>query len=533
MYNHDGNYYKMDMNKQYRLEKICFIKFKNLDGLEIDFSEKAVTGIFGANGLGKSTILSCIRCLYQPVYNPRRRKGGKIANQHAPEYSSNAPFGHVFYGNQFINYEGSRIVAEFSDGVSSSHDVIATGLYGLHRAKRWSPGTTAKPVCPVYYINMETCIPVTESKNYSSDRKKRASQYKHIYSKSEELRQAYSSIFSHSIDIQSTTTGGDDALCITKDSMKLTFRDLSAGEQRVLRMLDVLFSAVDNSIVLIDELELTLHPLALDRLISVLNKQAKKKNLQIIFTSHNQDLIERKDIAVRSLFSIGDIIRCEHGYNPQCIQLLRGSRIEKPLTMLMEDAMSKAIITTVLNQLNKLLYVHRIIFGGYDTAFKLACSLAKVDKLTEKIAFVLDGDVVKTFDEKKARVYGAGIIEKPTDEEQTKIAKHFIQYCLPDGEESIESYFHRLIISEDDKTNLIVQAALSVPSLSVATVPPEIKDKERFLKHYKLDYTIANLGYDSKDSAGCEKVIEHVANNHPREWDNFVKEVREWVISHV
>ena len=227
------------------------------------------------------------------------------------------------------------------------------------------------------------------------------------------------------------------------------------------------------------------------------------------------------------------MIRCDHGYNPQCIQLLRGSGIEKPLTMLVEDVMSKAIITTMLNQMNKLSYVHRIIFGGYDTAFKLACSLAKVDKLSENMAFVLDGDILKSFDEKKAKVYGAGIIENPTDEEQIQIAKRFIQYCLPDGEESIESYFYRLITSEVDKTNRIVQAALSVPVLSVEIVPSGIRDKERFLKHYKLDYTITNMGYDSKDSAGCEKVIEHVANNHPKEWDSFIKDVRMWVESHL
>ena len=47
-------------NRPQRLQKIQFRKLKNLENLEISFENKHITGIFGTNGSGKSTILNTI-----------------------------------------------------------------------------------------------------------------------------------------------------------------------------------------------------------------------------------------------------------------------------------------------------------------------------------------------------------------------------------------------------------------------------------------------------------------------------------------
>ena len=130
MLDKNRHYLKLDLTKQYRLEKITFRKFRHLDGLEIDFGDKAVTGIFGANGLGKSSIIAVIRCLYQAVYNPRKRKR-TVPLLARPANCKNEPFGHLFYGNQFYDYNNSEIVAEFSDASISSHEIIASPLFEI------------------------------------------------------------------------------------------------------------------------------------------------------------------------------------------------------------------------------------------------------------------------------------------------------------------------------------------------------------------------------------------------------------------
>ncbi len=525
MFDANGNYYRMEMSNHYRLEKLYFKRFRHLDGLEIDFTEKNVTGIFGANGLGKSTILSVIRCLYQAVYHPRRR-GNKV-NAPSPVYSMNAPFGHLFFGNQFSNYAGSEIIVEFSNQ--------KTGRYSLQIGRNWSPGTSAKPVCPVYYISMASCVPTDEANIFSANRKQRANQYRHILEKNVELKIAFNKIFNNAIDISSIPNpkNSDETISITKGTKKIIFRDLSAGEQRVLRLLDVLYSAVNNSIVLIDEIELTLHPMALDRLIGILNHLAKERNLQIIFTSHSIELMSRKDIAIRSLYSVGSSIQCMQGYSQECMDLLQG-KSSKPITILMEDDMSLAIVMTLLQQMNKMNCVSRIKFGGYDTAFKLACALYKVNNLTEKMVFVLDGDVVTTEDDRMKEIKQSGMIEHISNEDQYRIAQHFVQYALPKGEDSIESYFYNLIVSDEGKTDPIVQAAKRIIQYTSDTIPKGINSPKRFLKHYKLQDTIINLGYDKSSMLpGYLEVVKYVSVNHHTEWNKLTTELRQWIEKYI
>lgn len=60
-------------NRPQKLKKILFSKLKNLENLEISFDDKQITGIFGTNGSGKSTVLHALACLYQPVTDSIRK----------------------------------------------------------------------------------------------------------------------------------------------------------------------------------------------------------------------------------------------------------------------------------------------------------------------------------------------------------------------------------------------------------------------------------------------------------------------------
>lgn len=273
--------------------------------------------------------------------------------------------------------------------------------------------------------------------------------------------------------------------------------------------------------------------MALDRLIGILNHLAKERNLQIIFTSHSIELMSRKDIAIRSLYSVGSSIQCMQGYSQECMDLLQG-KSSKPITILMEDDMSLAIVMTLLQQMNKMNCVSRIKFGGYDTAFKLACALYKVNNLTEKMVFVLDGDVVTTEDDRMKEIKQSGMIEHISNEDQYRIAQHFVQYALPKGEDSIESYFYNLIVSDEGKTDPIVQAAKRIIQYTSDTIPKGINSPKRFLKHYKLQDTIINLGYDKSSMLpGYLEVVKYVSVNHHTEWNKLTTELRQWIEKYI
>lgn len=499
MIDKDGHYYLIDHNALYRLDKLTFIKFRNLDGMEIDFGRFPITGIFGANGMGKSTILSTIRCLYQSVYNPRSKRGKprKVPYIHRPDECSNKPFGHLFSGNQFYNYWGSKIIVDFSGPLGN-----ASGLYQIHSGmKRWSPGTTAKPVRQVFYIKMESCIPAAESGYTKAARDKRARIYKSIMSHSEALRADFNFIFTRDISINNLVESGigvDEQVGIAISGRKMLFRDLSAGEQRVLKLLDIIYNAPDGSLILIDEIELTLHKLALHRLLDVLVSMTGKRGLQVIFTSHNQSLMCRKDINIRSLYKISERIKCDYGYSRDCIALLEGVDVQPYVTILVEDLMSQAIVTELLRQKGKLRSTAIILFGGYKNAFRLASSLYLAQKLSDKILFVLDGDVCKTKVEKEVELQLAQIIPNLTQEMKDQILLHFTEYVLPEGAK-IEPMLYNLIKKESNTDDPVVEAAKKVIPLTKETVPTKIKDVERFLDHYMIPEMIEILGYQGSN----------------------------------
>lgn len=91
-----------------------------------------------------------------------------------------------------------------------------------------------------------------------------------------------------------------DTLIFRKNEIEYDLYQMSSGEHQILRILVGLASAIaKNSIVLIDEIELNLHPTWQKRLIRALREDTD--NNQYIFTTHSPDVI--------GLFYDSEIIR--------------------------------------------------------------------------------------------------------------------------------------------------------------------------------------------------------------------------------
>lgn len=81
-----------------------------------------------------------------------------------------------------------------------------------------------------------------------------------------------------------------DTLIFRKNELEYDLYQMSSGEHQILRILVGLTSAIaKNSIVLIDEIELNLHPTWQKRLIKALREDTD--NNQYIFTTHSPDVI--------------------------------------------------------------------------------------------------------------------------------------------------------------------------------------------------------------------------------------------------
>jgi len=181
---------------------------------------------------------------------------------------------------------------------------------------------------------------------------------------------------------------------------------LSTGENLLLSLLHSLYNQLssrkgksDNYFVLLDEVELALHPSALIRLVKYLKKISKENKMAIYFSTHSTDLI--RNIDPNNIFflnkhldrSIEVINPCYPAYATRNIYMHDGY----DYLILVEDLLTKKMIDWVLKKEGLLSskLVHILPCGGWHSVIALHQEIMTSNFLgAGKKAFtVLDGDV--------------------------------------------------------------------------------------------------------------------------------------------
>lgn len=136
------------------------------------------------------------------------------------------------------------------------------------------------------------------------------------------------------------------------------------------------------SLLLIDELDLTLHTSALMRLVVEMVNVARKKHLQIVFTTHREELALRNDINIRHIWKTAnsnDTFVLDHT-SPDCLRRLTG-RMVKQIEVYVEDDLAEYIARQVVRDKGLLPYTSFLRFGAIENAFVVAagCDIQEAD----------------------------------------------------------------------------------------------------------------------------------------------------------
>ena len=99
---------------------------------------------------------------------------------------------------------------------------------------------------------------------------------------------------------------------------------------------------------------------------------ANERNLQIVFTSHREELTRRCDINIRHIWKPANQNEtlCLDQTTPMCMFRLNG-QLEKLYEVYVEDDMAEAIVKAVLRDENILNNVNVYRFGDASNAFSL------------------------------------------------------------------------------------------------------------------------------------------------------------------
>ena len=470
---------------------------KNLVGLEMSFDGSPVTAILGPNGNGKSTVLHALACAFKPI------------NADGENYK----FSSFFLPNTDALWNGSEldIIHSFRDGQVEHPNVLKE--YKKTEV-RWTPIYARRPERNVIYIGIDKCVPMIESETkkakieYSTEVVAEEIIATILQKASLVLNRQYSSYNIHK-------SPGREFIGVEVGGLRYSALSMSAGEQKVFHILEKIFRAPKYSLILIDELDLLLHDRAMKKLIEVILARAIEKNLQVIFTTHRESVLElENEINIRHIVIKAGKSLCFSETKPDAINRLTGTQ-PKPIEVFVEDDLASTIVKKVASQLRLARYLSVQRFGAAVNCFTTVAGLMFGGDDCANAIFVLDGDVYITAEEKQNRLNKVitGHDQQAVANRASALGK-ISQFILPENTQP-EKFLHSLIIgceeSDNEEFNEIIEVAREIHV---------VEDDHLFVSDI-----IDRLGWDK--NIGQSKIIDLVATTDA--WENYVSEVNDWM----
>lgn len=473
---------------QQRIKSINIVKLKQLEDIECSFEGNNLTAILGVNGCGKSTILHALACCYQPI-----------------EKGENHKFSEFFLPSNYNAWEGSDFSMQYSfrDGEIEKLDNKKEYKKSADRWTRYS----SRPKRDVFYLGINSCVPDIEKEK--------------IKSKINITRGSENPILQTIIEKVSYILGGNYQNCYNGNRKNRKYRivkrnnieypsiAMGSGEQRLLTILETVYSAPKYSLILIDELDLTLHTQALNRLLNVLIERSTAKNLQIIFTTHRESITNRTDVNIRHLYHTDNKTFCFEGVNNACIDAITGET-SKPIKMYCEDRLSKSIISHIAKDLKIQRFCDINTFGDIRNGFAVASVKTAENIDIENTLVVLDGDKCNSREDKME-----GLKERFSGN---------TQYEINIREKAIN------LIKEYNSPMHVSPDSFIINTIRTRRKYDEIYDiinnlGELINDHNYIVEIAQKLGI-TKVEAG-EELIRNIKDSE--EWINYIQPIKEWL----
>ncbi|GHV27618.1 hypothetical protein FACS1894167_02940 [Synergistales bacterium] len=290
-------------------------QFRCFEQQDIVLGER-LTILAGGNSTGKSTVLGMLG------------NAAEMKKRDGSTYSSRlfrADFGELFKGSKSYDKTGSdKYRISLSDNSGNETDYRQFRITWQDGGKRFriipykvvdGKKTDAKFDIPVYYLGLSRLFPIGEAKTEGI----KASALK--FDSEEEKTwfiEKYCEILSLYDDIQSVTRTAigetENKRAVGVNTTKYDYLANSSGQDNVGQILMALlsFRKIHQSVtpwrgglLLIDELDSTLHPSAQNRLVDIMLSEAKSLEMQIVATTHSISLL--KHICGKTVYNTDNI----------------------------------------------------------------------------------------------------------------------------------------------------------------------------------------------------------------------------------
>jgi len=337
------------------------------EGTRVSF-DFPVTALVGPNGGGKSTVLGAAACAYKDIKPGMFFPKSSIGDNSMAEWT--------------IEYE------LIDKGINRTSIIRRSSSF---RQLKWVRNEVVSR--SIKYFGISRTVPAGERPQF---KKLMRPSYVH-HSPLEQLPAQAAREIEHILgkpvnNFQRTVVGATDVFHVGRNRQnEYSEFHFGAGESSIIRIVTDIELLPENSMILVEEIENGLHPMATKRLVEYLISAAQRRNIQVIFTTHSDDALE--------VLPSDGVWACLDGQTQQgklSIRTLRAisGKVDTALAIFTEDEFSRLIVETAirefLSNLVEQVEVHGI--AGDGNAVKIHTT-RRVDPTARFNSLcVLDGD---------------------------------------------------------------------------------------------------------------------------------------------
>ncbi|MEY8814212.1 ATP-dependent endonuclease [Micrococcus luteus] len=354
-------------NYQHYLYRMRLTRLRAYADAEIVF-DFPVTALVGPNGGGKTTILGAAAIIHETI-KPRQyfaKSGSYDANM----------------ADWSIEYEL----------VENGKTYRRTASYPK---SKWNRDAVKRPILT---FGVSRTLPATERKELSkfiAGNFKGSAETKLTPETIHAVEKILGKNAADYLQVSGTSGSANRIHAARSDAGSYSEFHFGAGEASVIRIVSEIEEAPESSLIAIEEIENGLHPVATRRLVDYLIDVAKRKNCQVIFTTHSNDAL--KPLPNEAVWACAKGQLTQGKLDVNALRTLTGE-IDAQLAIFVEDEFAKMVVEVALRDYCSRkeipvfgIQVHAV--GGEDHVIKLTKSHNKNPSIKFKAVGVLDGDM--------------------------------------------------------------------------------------------------------------------------------------------
>lgn len=358
------------LNYEKYLSRVNIIKCRAFEEKVIKF-DFPVTALIGPNGGGKTTILGACALLYDSVAPRQFFTRNKQLDEEMKNWS--------------ISYDAI-------DRTKSKMDIVKrTASFSK---EKWYRDALKRETL---FFGVSRTLPAVERRDLSKFTNK------NVFFKKNEIQVLGTEVADHikkvlGKDVSAYTVikpdhYGNITLLSGKTKQGKNYSEFhfGAGESSIIKMILGIENAVPQSLVLIEEIENGLHPLATERLVEYLLDVADRKSIQVIFTTHSEYAIA--PLPAKAVWAAIDGTAIQGKLDIRSLRGITGE-VDSRLIIYVEDEFAKMWVNSIIRSDPSIAMdaIEVYAMGGDGTAVKTNRYHNADPSSNVKSICIIDGD---------------------------------------------------------------------------------------------------------------------------------------------